>query len=75
KNFERGTKEILKAVVKSKVFSIVGGGHSLDAVERYVGKRKISYVSLAGGALLEYMAGKKLPGLIVLEMWARRFDL
>lgn len=66
KNFDLGTKEILKSVVKSKAFSIVGGGHSLDAVEKYVGKNKIGYVSLAGGALLEYMAGEKLPGLEIL---------
>ncbi|MBI4154618.1 phosphoglycerate kinase, partial [Candidatus Woesearchaeota archaeon] len=59
----------------SNAFSIIGGGHSLDAVERYIGKNKISYISLAGGALIDYMAGYKLPGLEILNSWARRYDL
>ena len=75
KNFDYASKEILKDVVRSKAFSIIGGGHSLDSVSRYIGKKKISYVSLAGGALLAYMAGEKLPGIEILENWARKFDL
>lgn len=75
KGFDHATKEILKAVAKSKSFSIVGGGHTLDSVNKYTGHKKIGYTSLAGGALLDYMAGKKLPGLMILESWANRFDL
>lgn len=74
KGFEVGTKALLNAVVRSNAFSIIGGGHSLDAVERYIGKNKISYISLAGGALIDYMAGYKLPGLQILELWAKRFE-
>ena len=74
KGFENATKEILRQVAKSKAFSIVGGGHSLDSVDKYIGKKKISYASLAGGALLDYMVGEKLPGIQILEYWAKKFD-
>ncbi len=68
KQFCKGTYEILKAIEKSKAFSLIGGGHLSEAVrESNINKEKISYISLSGGALIEYIAGKKLPGLKVLK--------
>lgn len=67
KEFMLGTKEILKAVSKAK-FSFVGGGDTTTAMRMLnISERKYSYVSLSGGALLMYLAGKKLPGLEVLK--------
>ena len=68
KLFNLGTKEILQAIKKSKAYSIAGGGHSLDAISKFINKKSISYISLAGGALVEYLAGKKLPGLEALKI-------
>ena len=66
KDFCKGTKTILKAVENSGAFSVIGGGHLSDAAAK-LGIKKINHISLSGGALLEYMAGKKLPGLEVLK--------
>ncbi len=66
KNFQKGTKEILKAIEKSKCYSIIGGGHLSDAAAKF-GIKKIDHISLSGGALLEYVAGKKLPGIEALK--------
>ena len=66
KQFSKGTKEILKAVSKSKGYSIIGGGHLSDAVAKFKIK-KIDHISLSGGALLEFVAGKRLPGIEVLK--------
>ncbi|MEM3074600.1 MAG: phosphoglycerate kinase [Candidatus Pacearchaeota archaeon] len=66
--FEIGTKELLKAISKSKAFSIVSGGSLSDAIERFKIKKKLfSYVSLSGGALIYYLAKRKLPGLEALK--------
>ncbi|MBU0894508.1 MAG: phosphoglycerate kinase [Nanoarchaeota archaeon] len=68
KGFEKGTFEILKAIAKNKGFSLIGGGHLSDAIEKSgVNKKKFSHVSLSGGALLNYIAGEKLPGIEVLR--------
>ena len=67
KYFDLGTKEVLRAIAKSKGFSIVGGGHTLDAVDRFIKRNKIDYISLSGGALLSFIAGEKLPGLEMLK--------
>ncbi len=67
KNFELGTKELLKEIKKSKAFTVVAGGHSQTALKRYKINIKGGYLSLSGGALIHYMAGKKLPGLEVLK--------
>jgi phosphoglycerate kinase len=66
--FDLGTRILLKAVTSSAGFSLVGGGHSLAAVEKFVNKKDLSYVSLSGGALIEYLCGKKLPGIEALKM-------
>jgi phosphoglycerate kinase len=70
--FTKGTKEILKAVAESKAFSLVGGGHTVAAVEQFKLEKKMGYVSTAGGALIEYLMGEKLPGVAALEAAAKR---
>ncbi|MEP1095136.1 MAG: phosphoglycerate kinase [Cyclobacteriaceae bacterium] len=69
-NFAEGTNEIAKAVVsatESGGFSLIGGGDSAAAVNNLGYGEKVSYVSTGGGALLEYMEGKVLPGVAALE--------
>ncbi len=69
-NFAEGTNEIAKAVVKATEnggFSLIGGGDSAAAVNNLGYGEKVSYVSTGGGALLEYMEGKVLPGVAALE--------
>lgn len=67
KNFEYGTKEICKALIKSRAKVIVGGGDSASAVIRFGYKDLFSHVSTGGGASLEFIEGKKLPGIEVIE--------
>jgi phosphoglycerate kinase len=65
-NFENGTKQIALAVVeatKQGAFSLIGGGDSAAAVAKFNLSDEVSYVSTGGGALLEYMEGKVLPGV------------
>ncbi len=65
--FIQGTKALLTAVAKSKAFSLLGGGQLNEAIDRSkIPKKKFGYISLSGGALLDYVAGKRLPGLEVL---------
>jgi phosphoglycerate kinase len=64
--FEEGTKAIAEAVVKATengAFSLIGGGDSAAAVAKFNFTNEVSYVSTGGGALLEYMEGKELPGV------------
>lgn len=70
--FELGTKRILEEVAESKAFSLAGGGHTISAIEEFGLTKKISYVSTAGGALIEFLMGKKLPGVAALEQAAAR---
>lgn len=72
KEFMKGTKEILEAVADSKAFSLVGGGHTVAAVEQLGLKKKMSYISTAGGALIEFLMGEKLPGVAALEAAAKK---
>lgn len=70
KNFEKGTVEIAEAVVKATNnggFSLIGGGDSASAINNLGYGDKVSHVSTGGGALLEYMEGKTLPGVAALE--------
>lgn len=65
--FCEGTKSILQAISKSNGFSLVGGGHTTAAIAKLkINKKKFGYISLSGGALDDYVSGKKLPGLEVL---------
>jgi len=72
KEFSFGTKRILEEVANSKAFSLAGGGHTTSAIEEFGLTKKISYVSTAGGALIEFLMGKKLPGVVALEKAAAR---
>jgi phosphoglycerate kinase len=72
KEFIKGTKEILEAITQSKAFSLVGGGHTVAAVDQLGLERKMGYVSTAGGALIEFLMGEKLPGVTALETAAKR---
>jgi phosphoglycerate kinase len=74
KEFSFGTKRILEEVANSKAFSLAGGGHTISALEEFGLTKKISYVSTAGGALIEFLMGKKLPGVAALEKAAARTD-
>ncbi|MCF8284024.1 MAG: phosphoglycerate kinase [Sphingobacteriales bacterium] len=70
-NFENGTKQIALAVVeatKNGAFSLIGGGDSAAAVAKFNLTDDVSYVSTGGGALLEYMEGKVLPGVAAINL-------
>ena len=66
-DFSLGTKAISKAVAKAKGYTIIGGGDTIAAVSKFDDLKKIDYVCAGGGAMLEFLAGKKLPGLEVLK--------
>jgi phosphoglycerate kinase len=70
--FSFGTKKVFEAVANSKAFSLAGGGHTIAALQEFGLSNKISYISTAGGALIEFLMGKKLPGVVALEEAAAR---
>jgi len=65
--FGEGTKRIAQAIADSTAFSIAGGGDTLAAVAKYGISDKVSYISTGGGAFLEFLEGKKLPAVEILE--------
>ncbi|MCL1141269.1 phosphoglycerate kinase [Shewanella gaetbuli] len=65
--FGKGTERIARAIAESKAFSIAGGGDTLAAVDKYNIADKVSYISTGGGAFLEFLEGKKLPAVEMLE--------
>jgi phosphoglycerate kinase len=65
--FASGTRQIAHAVAASDAFSIAGGGDTLAAVEQFGVRDKVSYISTGGGAFLEFLEGKRLPAVAVLE--------
>ncbi|HIJ33344.1 MAG TPA: phosphoglycerate kinase, partial [Gammaproteobacteria bacterium] len=67
-----GTKNLGMAIADSAAFSIAGGGDTLAAVDKYGISEKISYISTGGGAFLEFLEGKKLPAVVMLEERANR---
>ena len=68
--FGEGTKAIAEAIANSPGFSLAGGGDTLAAVDKYDIADKVSYISTGGGAFLEYVEGKVLPAVAMLEQRA-----
>jgi phosphoglycerate kinase len=68
--FAEGTRTLAKAIARSKAFSLAGGGDTLAAIEKYGIEDSISYISTGGGAFLEFVEGKKLPAVEILEQRA-----
>src|SRR5215472_15734766 len=69
--FGEGTRAIAHAIARSKAFSLAGGGDTLAAIEKYNIEDGISYISTGGGAFLEFVEGKTLPAVAMLEQRAR----
>ena len=65
--FGEGTRTLANAIARSKAFSLAGGGDTLAAIEKYGVEDSISYISTGGGAFLEFVEGKKLPAVDILE--------
>ena len=65
--FETGTRDLSLAVAKSNAFSLAGGGETLSAINKYIKPDDVSYCSTGGGAFLEFMEGKSLPAIEVLN--------
>ena len=72
REFLAGTKGVLEAIAASKAYSLVGGGHTVAAVEELGLANKMGYISTAGGALIEFLMGEELPGVAALEKAAAR---
>ena len=69
--FGEGTKAIAKAIAETKAYTLAGGGDTIAAVQKYDIYDKVSYISTAGGAFLEFLEGKKLPAVDILEQRAK----
>ena len=69
--FANGTKVLAQAIAESDAFSIAGGGDTLAAIDKYDVADKISYISTGGGAFLEFVEGKILPAVAILEERAK----
>jgi len=70
--FSEGTKTIAKAIANTKAFTLAGGGDTIAAIQKYNIYDKVSYISTAGGAFLEFLEGKKLPAVEILELRSQR---
>jgi len=69
--FAKGTEVIAQAIAKSTAFSVAGGGDTLAAVDKYNIADQVSYISTGGGAFLEFLEGKVLPAVEILEQRAK----
>jgi len=69
--FGNGTRILADAIANSNAYSIAGGGDTLSAIAKYDVGKHISYISTGGGAFLEFLEGKKLPAVQILEESAR----
>ena len=65
--FGEGTKTIAHAIADSHAFTLAGGGDTIAAIQKYGIEDKINYISTAGGAFLEFLEGKTLPAVAILE--------
>ena len=70
--FGAGTKKIADAIATTKAFTLAGGGDTIAAIQKYDIYDKVSYISTAGGAFLEYLEGKTLPAVEILEQRAKK---
>src|SRR5574340_923534 len=68
--FGEGTKKIATAIAETQAFTLAGGGDTIAAIQKYGIYDKVSYISTAGGAFLEFLEGKKLPAVEILEQRA-----
>ncbi|MFA5077412.1 MAG: phosphoglycerate kinase [Candidatus Micrarchaeia archaeon] len=76
KEFEFGTRHVLETISRAPGFSLVGGGHTITAIEKFkIPKEKFGYISLSGKALVEYLSGNELPGLKGLRDNAGKFAI
>ena len=66
-NFSKGTEVIANAIADSDAYSVGGGGDTLAAIDKFGLADKISYISTGGGAFLEFVEGKVLPAVAILE--------
>jgi len=71
KKFATGTIEFIRSLSRSKAYSVMGGGHSVAALERYGIANCISYISTGGGAMISYLSGEPLPGVEALKAAAK----
>ncbi len=70
--FGEGTKAIAMAIANTKAFTLAGGGDTIAAIQKYDIFDKVSYISTAGGAFLEFLEGKTLPAVAILEERAKQ---
>ena len=70
-NFAKGTEVVAQAIAESDAFSVAGGGDTLAAIDKYGLAEQISYISTGGGAFLEFVEGKVLPAVAILEQRAK----
>ncbi len=70
--FGAGTKKIANAIANTKAFTLAGGGDTIAAIQKYDIYNKVSYISTAGGAFLEFLEGKTLPAVAILEERAKK---
>lgn len=70
--FGEGTRILAEAIASSEAFSVAGGGDTLAAIDKYRVRDGISYISTGGGAFLEFVEGKKLPAVEILEQRAKQ---
>lgn len=75
KLFENGTKEIWEAIADAKGYSVIGGGDTVSAASRYIDTKKIDYVCTAGGAMVRFLSGKKLPLIEAMKKASKKQSL
>lgn len=73
--YDLATKEVLKAVIGSGAYTLLGGGESIEILEKENAMEKISFVSTGGGAMLEYLSGNPMPGIEALSLGEKKLIL